>query len=367
MKTKFSIYVHIPFCESKCIYCDFASFVCAKEIKEKYFKALKNEINDFSKEGVVSSIYFGGGTPSCVNAKKITDILKLIKKKFVISENCEITIECNPNSASFFKLSAYRRSGFNRVSFGVQSLKNEALKFLGRAHTASQAIRAVLNAQKAGFKNISVDFLIGLPNQKIEDLTDEALTMINLNVSHISAYMLQVEERTSLYKMVKLNQIKLPKEDDVIGLYNDFSKFLKKHKFEKYEISNFARNGFYSKHNINYWKMGEYAGFGLSAHSFLDGYRIFNSDNFADYFNGKNMEKEFIDNKKRIEEIIMLGLRCKFGFSLLEIRNLGFDISKTPSYKNFLNNKIIKEKRGRVYLNQKYICVSNSIICELLP
>ena len=364
---KIGIYVHIPFCESKCIYCDFASSVCNLEIKRKYFESLISEIKNCRYKRGVSTIYFGGGTPSSVDAKDIKKVLETVYENFDIDKNAEITIECNPNSATFEKLKEYRKMGFNRISFGVQSLHDETLKLIGRRHNSMQAFEAIDNAKKAGFKNISADLMIGLPGQSEEDLISDAEKLVNLNIKHISAYMLQVEENTPLFKKVESGEIIVPDEDECVKMYEALVKFLAKNGLNRYEISNFSKEGWNSRHNINYWKLGKYLGFGLAAHSFINNTRIANSRYMLDYLNRKGICKEKIDNKEHVVELIMLGLRCDVGVDTEKLFKLGYNIKNNAYFEKFIKNNIIKLDKNIIYLNPEYYGVSNTIICDLIP
>lgn len=364
---KIGIYVHIPFCENKCIYCDFASFVCSNSAKEKYFESLICEIKNCKYKRVVSSIYFGGGTPSSVDTKFIANTLSEIRSKFEIDTDAEITIECNPNSALLEKLREYKKMGFNRISFGVQSLHDDMLKLIGRVHNSKQAISAIENARLAGFENISADLLIGLPNQKESDLILDAEKLINLKITHISAYMLQIEKNTPLEIKIKNGELILPCEDESVEMYDHLVDFLANKGYNRYEISNFCREGYYSRHNLNYWNLGEYLGFGLAAHSFINNKRIANSRNMHDFLNRKNKFIEKIDKDKHIEEMIMLGLRCNLGVDIGKLKRAGYDIKKSLYFSKFAKQGIITESKNRVFLSPKYYGVSNTIICDLLP
>ena len=363
---KFAIYIHIPFCEQKCIYCDFASFVCSEDVKKKYVLSLIDEINSSNKNGKASSIYFGGGTPSVLDEKDIGRILEALRNKFDVLKDAEITIECNPNSTTYEKLVYYRKIGINRISFGVQSLQNNILKKIGRLHNEEQAINAILMAQKAGFENISADLIIGLMGQTKEKLVGDAEKLVALGVTHISTYMLQVEKNTPLFEMVEKKEIVLPDDDKTIKLYEGLVKGLKRLGFKQYEISNFAKDKMFSKHNLAYWKRENYLGFGLGAHSFWGHKRWSNSKNMDDYLSRKNMQHEKLSNEDEITEAVMLGLRCDVGVNMKKILKLGYDITKNSYYKNYVENKILLQKGSKLNLNKKYYGVSNTIICNLL-
>ncbi len=366
MKNKtLGIYVHIPFCESKCTYCDFASFVC--EEKEKYFVFLKDEIEKSEHKGrAVDTIYIGGGTPSSVEPKYIIQILQTIKSNFQVSKNAEITIECNPNSATVEKLASYLNSGVNRISFGVQSLQDGVLKFAGRRHTAKEAIAAIENAKTVGFKNISADLIIGFPNQTKTSVCQDAKKLISLGITHISTYMLQVEEGTLLYKIVKENPSLLPNDDVCSEIFQELVSFLEQNAFCQYEVSNFSKPNFESRHNLKYWSGQDYLGFGLSATSTIGNKRFTNAKTFEGYFNGER-EVEILGNREKIEEKIMLGLRCRLGFNIEEIKTLGYDISSNKSFQEFIKKDILKIQNKNVFLSSKYYIVNNQIISSLLP
>lgn len=356
-----AIYVHIPFCESKCVYCAFSSFVAGEEKRKKYFEVLKKEIAscDFDDRDV-QSIYFGGGTPSCVSEQQIAAVMQEIKKHFRVLENAEITIECNPCSVSEKKLADYKKMGFNRISFGVQSLDEDMLKFLGRKHNIDGALDAIKRANAAGFENISADLLLDLP---AGDAIKDAARLIENGVKHISAYMLQIEENTPLKNMLERREVELPSEDQTVENYQNLTLFLQKEGFKRYEISNFAIPGYESKHNSAYWTGQKYLGFGLAAHSF-DGKnkRWANASNFEEYYAGC-VQIENLTNKERDEEIIMLGLRCEFGFHTKE---LSFDISKNKNFDELLKQNVIIKKGDIVTLNPNFYGVSNSVILKLL-
>lgn len=361
------IYVHIPFCESKCHYCDFASFVCDEKTKERYFKALLDEISSCKFKGSqISSVYIGGGTPSSVDEKYIERVLRGIKQNFVVDKDAEITIECNPASNSLEKLKKYRKMGINRVSFGVQSLNNNTLKFLNRRHNKKEAKNAIFDAKKAGFENISADLIIGVDNGRA--LLNSAKRLISYGITHLSAYMLQIEEGTPLFEMVKSEKVRkrLKLEDECVKIYDKFALFLQKNGFERYEISNFCKKGYESRHNLGYWTLDEYIGFGLAAHSYVDGKRIANPCDFEQYYAGKR-QVESLTNDQKIEEMIMLGLRCCEGFSLSAVKKLGYDIKSNKNFKFLLEKGCLKQNGDRITLNPDYYGVCNSIIVKLLP
>ena len=359
------IYVHIPFCEKKCAYCAFSSFVASKDLQKRYFDALLKEIKSCNKTKV-KTIYFGGGTPSAIPTSFIKKVLDKIKEKFDVDETAEITIECNPNSTDLRKLKAYRKMGFNRISFGVQSLDDKKLKSLGRLHTKQQACDVVKEAKLCGFENISVDFLIGIPNQTKKDITENVNFVKENDIPHVSAYMLQVEQGTSLFDWVKNGKVKVLEDDECVELYEFFVEELEKIGLKRYEISNFSKMGFESKHNRSYWERKNYLGFGLSAHSFVDGVRSANADNFDDYFKGKKAFQEKLLREEIVEEILMLGLRSNVGVKFKDLLDYGKHIEKDGEFLTLVSKGVLVVKNKKFFLSPKFYGVSNDVICRLI-
>lgn len=358
-----SIYIHIPFCERKCSYCAFVSFCLSKIDREKYIQALLEEIESFSTVKRVKTIYLGGGTPSLLTKEEIFSIFRKLREKFDIDENAEITIEVNPNSVEEDKLRVYNEVGVNRISVGVQSLSNKSLKSIGRLHTKKEAIEKLKLIGKY-FDNISADLIIGLSGEK--SVTKYAKNLIKLNIKHLSSYMLEVHENTKLYFEVRDKKYCPLDEIGVTKSYDKLVKFLKKHGFVQYEVSNFALKGYESKHNLNYWSYGEYVGFGVSSHSFLNGKRIANSITLQGYYKHERKEEK-ITKSMEIEERIMLGLRCYLGVDIAVLKSLGYDIKKSECYQKFLNADIIYEDNDKFYLRPEYYKFSDYYILNLLP
>lgn len=354
------IYVHIPFCESKCVYCAFASVVGNVDLQQKYFQTLLKEIEQCKENETVQSIYIGGGTPSCVDKKFIEQVLDKIKAHFRVEENAEITLEANSCSLSEEKLKFYKDIGINRLSIGVQSLNNKVLKILGRKHNKKQVFLSLKNALQVGFTNVSVDLLIGLKNTNIKK---DCAKLLKYKVKHISAYMLQVEENTPLKSMIENGSQILKNDDECVRDYENLAKFLQKRKMQRYEISNFAFEGYESQHNIGYWVGDKYIGFGLSAHSYDGNFvRTANASDFETYFKGER-DKEVLSKAEKDEEIIMLGLRCKYGFDLTK---LSFDLSCCQIFKEMVDNNILLKDGSIVKPNPKHYGISNTIILKLL-
>ena len=372
------IYIHIPFCESKCDYCNFVSFKLDDEVKEKYVDYLLKEISLAKKQYadyVVDTIFVGGGTPSCLREKSIKTILNHIENNFNVSVDAEITVEANPNSLSLSKLREFKLAGVNRLSIGLQAYNNRLLKSIGRIHTTKQFDEAVKNAKSVGFENISADVLLGLPNQKMFDVVHELKHLVKLGLKHISAYGLIVEENTKIFKRLQSGEIKLPTEQKSLKFYEKTLRFLKKHGFFRYEVSNFCKIGYESKHNLKYWNMDEYVGFGLASHSFVDNTRWENTSKLQEYFDmleqnllpQKNKEKQSVEDLKM--EFVMTGLRQTKGISL-EKYNLMFgeDLQKSKSSEldDLLKQNLVVLDSGNLKATDKGFEVLNYVILQLV-
>ena len=321
------IYIHIPFCKRKCAYCDFISFSGKARLIEKYVEALKREINKckIGKEDyMVKTIYFGGGTPSFIESKYIVEILEAIKEKFNISKNAEITIEINPGTVTEEKLKDYYEVGINRISFGLQSTNSQLLKLVGRIHSYSSFLEGYNLARKTGFKNINVDLMIGLPVQTLKDVQKDLSRIIELNPEHVSVYSLIVEEGTRIEEKIKNKELYLPSEKLERKMYWEVKKKLEEAGYIHYEISNFAKAGYESKHNLSCWNQEEYLGFGLAAHSYFNNVRYSNTDDFEEYFdwpeNSKIIHERQTDEDKQ-KEFMLLGLRKIEGVAISDFKN----------------------------------------------
>lgn len=325
------IYIHIPFCKRKCAYCDFISFSDKTKLIEKYVLALEKEIDkcNINKDNyIIKTIYFGGGTPSFIESKYIVEILNNIKKKFNISEEVEITIEINPGTVTEEKLKDYYNAGINRISFGLQSTRSELLKLVGRIHSYSSFIEGYNLARKIGFKNINVDLMIGLPVQTLEDVKKDLERIIELKPEHISVYSLIVEEGTKIEEKIKNKELYLPPEELERKMYWEVKKQLEKAGYVHYEISNFAKPGYESKHNLSCWNQEEYLGFGIAAHSYFNGERYSNTEDFDKYFEHPEdskiiHEKQTQEDKQR--EFMLLGLRKIEGVKISDFKNKFID------------------------------------------
>lgn len=292
------IYIHIPFCQQKCYYCDFISYANKQELIEKYINALKIEIDNYFKNTElfqkynITTIYIGGGTPSYIEEKNIAEIVKSLKEKLKHNktnfDEIEITIEINPGTVNKEKLQAYKNLGIKRISIGLQSAQNQILKSIGRIHTYEQFLETYNIAKLVGFDNINVDLMIGLPNQSIQDIKNTLEKIIKLNPAHISVYSLIIEEGTVIEKLIKTNRLKLLDDSVERNMYWYVKNTLELNGYNHYEISNFAKKGKESKHNMNCWNQKEYIGLGVSAHSYLNGIRYSNCISLENYINNIN-------------------------------------------------------------------------------
>lgn len=362
------VYIHIPFCLKKCPYCDFYSLKFDNDLMERYVNVLCSHIGEYKKYGAdVDTVYFGGGTPSLLMPDQISRILSAVNKSFKVHD-AEITLEANPSSVDYKKLCEYKVAGINRISFGVQSADNNQLGFLGRLHDFDEASRAVCYAQRAGFDNISCDIMLGLAGQSISSLNSTIDQIAALPIKHISAYMLKIEEGTPFDRDCVREAV--ADEDLQCDMYLNTVERLDKLGFEQYEISNFAKDECYSRHNLKYWQGEEYIGFGPAAHSFFDGRRFCYPRDIEKYIKSPEGSMIITDsNPDRIEEYIMLSLRLKWGISLKKICELGggnLAESIRKKAQLFERNGLCIAGNDIISLSPKGFLVSNSIISSFL-
>lgn len=366
MSNSIGLYIHIPFCKHKCPYCDFFSGNADENAFDNYVIELKDKIKYWSEKAKrdVATVYFGGGTPSVLGADRLCDILDFIKFNFNIQNNAEITVEVNPDSAKTIDFKKMYACGFNRISMGMQTAVEDELRLLGRIHSIDDAKTSVERAKSAGFNNISLDLMMGIPNQTIESLEKSISFCADCKVTHISSYILKIEENTPFYKVQ--NKLKLADDDMQAEMYLKAVEMLDSLGYKQYEISNFAKQGYESRHNTNYWRCGEYVGIGPSAHSFFEGKRFFYSRSMDDFNNNK---LSFEGTGGDEEEFIMLSLRLKSGLNYSEFEEkFGYTL---PSY--IIKKAKEYEKYGYTNVTDKSIrftpkgfLVSNSIISELI-
>ena len=360
------LYIHIPFCKRKCPYCDFFSKQGNEIEYDMYVAATVKKLAYWSKlcDKSVLSVYFGGGTPSVIGAERLCVLLNEIKTDFNVDENAEITCEVNPESGKTIDFKMMKEYGFNRISVGLQSAVEDELKALARIHTANEAEITARRAASAGINNISFDLMMGIPYQTIDSLKKSIAFCADCGVTHISSYLLKIERGTPFYKM--RNSLPLSDDDLQADLYLNAVDELEKLGYIQYEISNFAKKGFEGRHNINYWKCGEYLGIGPSAHSFFDGKRFYYGRSMQDYF-----DKRIIDDGSGgdTQEYIMLALRLKEGlvFSEFEQRYsypVPFDV--VNKIKNYAKHGFMELDNYHACFTKKGFLVSNSILTDLI-
>ena len=357
-----SVYIHIPFCKQKCKYCSFISFPCTEKILG-YVYALLKEIDTNYQGEKLKTLYFGGGTPSLVEIS----LLKKIINKFILEQDCEITLEINPDDVSLEYLVKLREAGVNRISLGSQTFDNEILKEIGRRHNSEQVISAVSLAKEAGFNNISLDLIYGLPAQTIESLKKDLETILKLDVQHISTYGLKIEEDSYWGKCPPVN---LPDDDEQADMYLMINRFLEENGFKRYEISNFAKSGYESKHNLNYWNNTEYYGFGVAAHGYVDGIRYSNFSTLEKYMDNPMLHEQghFVTHEENLQEEIFLGFRKEVGLDIQYI-NEKFDIDFEKKYQKVLERFVpqyIQKSQYGYKLTLEGVLLSNNILSEFM-
>lgn len=372
------IYIHIPFCKKKCKYCDFISFSCYAEKENEYVDSLLKEIENHEYiEKEVSTIYIGGGTPSIIDSKNIMKILEKIKSKFKVKKDVEITIEINPGTINKEKLEDYKLAGINRLSIGLQSTNNDILNFIGRIHTYEEFEKNYNLAKEVGFTNINVDLMLALPNQSMDILIDSLLKVINLNPNHISLYSLILEEGTELEKMIENGEYKLCDEDLERKMYHKTKSILEKNGYIHYEISNFAKKGFESRHNLSCWNQEEYIGFGLAAHSYYNKKRFSNIESIEEYISNINKgeyDKNIViherqDKPSEMREFMMIGLRKLDGVRISDFERkfrinplfyFRFEISKLT------DEELIEVDLDYIKLTKKGLDFANLVLEEFV-
>lgn len=409
-KNNLELYIHTPFCVKKCAYCDFLSFPVDTNTQIQYVHALLNEIRFYGErmgDYQVSTIYIGGGTPSWLEPELLVAIMDQVYKSFRVREDAEVSIECNPGTVTTAKLEAYRRAGINRLSIGLQSANNEELKMLGRIHTYEQFLKTYELARNAGYTNINVDLMSGLPHQSAESFADTLQKVIRLKPEHISAYSLIIEKGTPFYEKYKFDMVRqeagmqtelLPTEDDVYKMLKLTQLVLAKAGYDRYEISNYAKPGYECRHNVGYWTRENYLGLGLGAASLVDNVRYSNTRELHEYIEichditilppevfapeegmaapernwfGSNLHTEasVVSRKGQMEEFMFLGLRMTGGISRNEFEyNFGMPIE--AAYVQVLPELqaqgLIEKREGRIYLTDRGMDVANYVMAQFL-
>lgn len=356
-----NVYIHIPFCKSKCRYCSFISFTNT-ELKTTYLEALKKEIKNDYKNEKLNTLYIGGGTPSLLSPNEIKDLIGL----FNLDEKTEITTELNPETITQKYLKDLKQTGVNRLSFGCQTFDDNILQFIGRRHNSKDVENAVKYAQNAGFENISLDFIYGLPTQTVQGFENDLKYAVSLGIQHISLYGLKIDEGSYFYNHKPEN---LPDDDLQADMYLKAIETLDD--FEHYEISNFSKQGFNSRHNLNYWDNNTYYGFGCAAHGYKDEIRYFNTSNLKDYIANPLTAKTChnLTFQEQLEEEIFLGFRKMSGINVENINkkfNIDFAKKYAKTLKKYISYKYLKETNTGFTLTTDGILVSNVILSEFL-
>lgn len=364
---KLGLYIHIPFCRSKCLYCDFCSFPRPDGDRVKqYISALRAEIGGYAaamRDYTVDTVFFGGGTPTFLDPSDLIGILEEIRSAFALSDDAEITTECNPATVDFEVLSALRQAGFNRLSLGAQSLIDAELKALGRIHSAPDFVATLGDARRAGFDNVNVDLMFGIPLQTAESFRHTLSDIVSLAPEHLSLYGLILEENTPFYR--RRDTLPLPDEDTERAMYMEGAAFLEENGYRQYEISNFARGGFASRHNLKYWLREDYLGLGLAAHSCLGNKRFYNTSDINEYLLGnRTAGEETLSRHDVLCERIMLSMRLADGCDFTALGDAG---------KPYLDTLLSYEKTGLVKktphgaaFTKEGFYVSNSILSDVL-
>ncbi len=376
MNEGLGIYIHIPFCRQKCFYCDFPSYGNLGEYYDRYVHALCKEMEIWAKiekrmsAQPVESVYFGGGTPTELSLLQLKKILEQVRLYFAVAEETEYTIECNPEKVSKEYLEGLVNLGFTRISFGVQSFNNELLRSIGRLHTEDEAKTAIFQAKEAGFDNISLDIMYGLPKQTMKDIRQDIELIKKLPIKHISVYGLQLEANTYLDKLVRSGHIVLPSEEDVESMYDYITTTLPLVGFERYEISNFAKEQYYSRHNMRYWQYKAYAGFGSGSHAFYDNMRRAKPDFVVPYCQSIEegqipyILEEHISAERAREDYCFLHLRTKGGICIDEFK-IRFGIDLETLYEEeiayLLSKKLIIKKNNAYVLTSRGAKLGNQV------
>lgn len=364
------LYVHLPFCRKKCDYCDFVSYANCYDAEERYVNALIEEFSRYRGE-MVDTVYFGGGTPTSLKPESLKTLLSGVMENFTLTPDTEITMECNPKTADFETFSMLRAWGVNRLSIGVQSFEDRLLSLIGRIHSSEDAKSVILDASKAGFSNISADLMFGLPGQTIEDVRRSVEIMTSLPVSHISCYGLILEEGTPLYKKVESGTLTLPDEDTEFSMYRTLKDELKARGFLQYEISNFAKEGYRSRHNTKYWNAEEYIGCGAAAHSYFQNTRFCHTSNLEEYIKNPmaRQDEEEISQKEQMTEFMILGLRKTEGVSKKTF-SARFGTVLTDVYGHiitpFVEKGLLLWEDDFLRFSEEGLYVSNAILCEFM-
>ena len=366
-----SLYIHVPFCAKKCIYCDFFSIPYDETRAVRYMDSAVKELEmTRDRASVLDTIYIGGGTPTTMPAGSLVMIARKIKDLFEVSDKAEVTIEANPGTIDQEKARALHDAGISRFSIGAQSFDDDQLRLLGRIHTSEETVSAIGAVRSAGVPNISIDLIYGIPGQTHDGWLHTIDEAVGLYPAHISAYELTPERGTPLYELISQGRIAKPDEENIVRMYYSAIEKLEAEGYGHYEISNFARPGFECRHNLNYWNRGEYIGIGAGAHGFIGGIRTRNACDVDKYINaieGGRLpveESSEISREDALKEAVFLGLRKMEGLNITEIgQAFGVDIVKAA--RELIVEGLLRSEGESLRLTRKGVVVSNTVIAEL--
>lgn len=377
MKT-LGLYLHVPFCVQKCHYCDFLSAPATNETKEAYGRKLVEQIlskeHDYN-EYLVDTIFFGGGTPSIMPVNLLTDIMTAIRETFRLAQEAEITMECNPGTVDEKYLESLKKIGINRLSFGLQSVNDDDLKRLGRIHTFDSFLQSYNAAREAGFQNINIDLMTSLPGQNADSFKRCLEKVITLEPEHLSVYSLIIEEGTAFYRWYEeeegKNMIPLPDEEEDRRIYHDTLEVLHKSGYDRYEISNYAKQGYESKHNIKYWNRSEYLGLGLGASSMIRNTRWHETTDLKEYLQGHFVKEDYeeLSTEDCMSEFVFLGLRMMQGISRIAFTNMfhkDIDDVYGDVIRKHKEQGLLAEQDGYIFLTEKGIDISNYVMSDFV-
>lgn len=358
-----SCYIHIPFCNTICTYCDFCKVFYNKVWVDNYLKELEKEIKFNYKGEILDTLYIGGGTPTCLNLKQLEQLLKILTM-INLSDNYEYTIEANVETLSSEKIKLLKKFGINRISIGVQSIVDKNIEFLGRKHNKKLVKEKIKELKDNDFNNINIDLIYALPVENMEDLKEDLDFFLSLDIPHISTYSLIIEPNTILY----VNNINNIDEELDLKMYEYICHTLKKNGYIHYEVSNFSKQGYESKHNLTYWDNLEYYGFGLGASGYVNDIRYDNTRNIKEYLSGDYIKESVkIDTNVKIENEFILGLRKMVGINKKKFYDkYRFDITEIKEVKKLLKENKLLENKDNIFINPKYIYTSNQILIEFL-
>lgn len=370
------IYVHIPFCLQKCRYCDFVSFCSTDEQKEEYASALITEIeklSDFAKGRTISTVYIGGGTPTTLSDSQLSRILNSLFQNFDINKDAEITVEANPETVTLKLMRSLKYAGVNRISLGVQAMQDKHLKAIGRIHDVKKVIEAYASCKIAGFENINYDLIFALPNQSKNEFLEGLCDLLKLEPPHLSLYSLQLEEGTPIY--ANKDNLKFVSEDEERNIYYEARNILKANGLYQYEISNFSKKGFESRHNLRYWNCLEYLGIGLNASSYFNNVRYTNPCDLNEYlafvqdFKPLYKENDALTENEQMSEFLVLGLRKTDGIKLKNFEEKFekdiFSVFQKQINKH-IENGLLSFSEDKLYLTEKGIDLSNQVLCDFI-